>query len=306
MPRSSAQPVIAWVVATPCGARDEHLVAVLADGRPRQLGQARRARGPRAARSGSPSAARRGRRAPPAARRDDPPLDHHRDAVGEVLRLVHEVRREEDGLARRAEVADRRPGVAAGVRIEARRRLVEEQDVGVADEAEREVQAPALPAGERAGAGVALGVELDEVDELVGAEAARVPAAVHLQQLADRQLLLDAGGLQDDADPVAQLARRGAGVIPEDRDAPRRRDAVALGDLGDRRLAGPVGPQQAEHLAVGDVEADAADGHHVAVALVDLSYLDCGHAGKVGAGARGRKWRPAWIAHDICHPRSGG
>jgi hypothetical protein len=41
------------------------------------------------------------------------------------------------GLAGRAQLADRRPGVAARVRIEAGRRLVQEQQVGIADETER-------------------------------------------------------------------------------------------------------------------------------------------------------------------------
>ena len=97
---------------------------------------------------------------------DDLAVDHHGDAVGEVLRLVHEVRRQEDRLARRAQRADRRPGGAAGVRVKAGRRLVEEQHVGVADEAEREIQPAALAAGQLAGPRVALGVELDELDEV--------------------------------------------------------------------------------------------------------------------------------------------
>ena len=54
------------------------------------------------------------------------------------------------------------------MRVEAGRRLVEEQHVGVADQAEREVQPAALAAGQLAGLRVALGVELDEVDELAG------------------------------------------------------------------------------------------------------------------------------------------
>ena len=80
---------------------------------------------------------------------DDAPVDHHGDAVGQRLGLVHEVGGEEDRLAQRAEVLDRRPRLAAGRRVEAGGRLVEEEQVGVADEGEGEVQAAPLAAREQ-------------------------------------------------------------------------------------------------------------------------------------------------------------
>ena len=89
---------------------------------------------------------------------DEPPVDHDRDAVGQRLRLVHEVGGEEDGLAERAEVLDRRPGLAAGGRVEAGGRLVEEEQVGVADEREREVEAAPLAAREQLDARALLAV----------------------------------------------------------------------------------------------------------------------------------------------------
>ena len=61
---------------------------------------------------------------------------HH--AVGQRLRLVHEVGREEDRLAQRAEVLDRRPRLAAGGRVEAGRRLVEEQKLRVKRQSARD------------------------------------------------------------------------------------------------------------------------------------------------------------------------
>src|SRR4051794_12064555 len=71
---------------------------------------------------------------------DAPALDD-RDAVGELLRLVEVVRGQHDGLAQRAQRADRLPRVAPGHGVEARRRLVEEDQLRVADEREREVEA---------------------------------------------------------------------------------------------------------------------------------------------------------------------
>src|SRR5205823_9415320 len=81
--------------------------------------------------------------------RDDAPFTQDGDAVGELLRLVEVVRRQQDRLAERAQAADRLPGGAARGRVEAGRRLVEEDEVGVTDEREPEVEPPPLAAGER-------------------------------------------------------------------------------------------------------------------------------------------------------------
>ena len=95
------------------------------------------------------------------------------DAVGEPLRLLHVVRREQDALAQGAEVADRVPGLPPRGRVEAGRRLVEEDELGVADEREGEIEPAQLTAGERAHPRVALLGQADEVDHLVGAAVAR-------------------------------------------------------------------------------------------------------------------------------------
>src|SRR5690349_5484858 len=79
--------------------------------------------------------------------RQDPPVLDDRDAVGELLRLVEVVRRQHDGLAEVAQRADRAPRGTPRLRVEARRRLVEEDQLGVADERQREVQPALLAAG---------------------------------------------------------------------------------------------------------------------------------------------------------------
>jgi hypothetical protein len=68
------------------------------------------------------------------------------DAVGELLGLVEVVRREEDRLAERPQRANRLPRRAPRGGVEARRRLVEEDQLGIADERDGEVQPPLLPA----------------------------------------------------------------------------------------------------------------------------------------------------------------
>ena len=80
---------------------------------------------------------------------DDPPVLDDRHPVGQRLRLVEVVRREQDRLAERLERADRVPGVAARGRVEARGRLVEEDQLRVADQRQRQIQPPQLPARQR-------------------------------------------------------------------------------------------------------------------------------------------------------------
>src|SRR4051812_35074636 len=59
----------------------------------------------------------------------DPPLLDDRDAVAQRLRLVEVVRREQDRLAEVLQRAHGPPGVAPRLRVEARRRLVEEDEL---------------------------------------------------------------------------------------------------------------------------------------------------------------------------------
>src|SRR5206468_11976255 len=57
-----------------------------------------------------------------------------RDVVRELLRLVEIVRGEEDGPALPLEVSNQRPEFPPGARIQARRRLIEEEELWLADQ----------------------------------------------------------------------------------------------------------------------------------------------------------------------------
>ena len=98
---------------------------------------------------------------------DDPAVVDDDDPVGEVLGLVEVVRRQQDRGTEVAQALDELPGAAPRRGVEAGRRLVEEEQVGVADDAEREVEAAPLPAGEGAHPGVGLLVQAGQGDDLV-------------------------------------------------------------------------------------------------------------------------------------------
>src|SRR6185369_11788981 len=82
------------------------------------------------------------------AERDDAPVVHDRDAVAEPLSLVHIMRREQRGAALPAKRLDQVPELPPRLRVQARRGLVEEQQLGIVDERARERQALALPTGQ--------------------------------------------------------------------------------------------------------------------------------------------------------------
>ena len=92
------------------------------------------------------------------------------DLVGELVRLVEVLGGEHDRGAVAHERPDRAPHLVAAARVEAGRRLVEEQDARRQDEAGGEVEAAAHAAGvllHRLAAGVG---EAEVLEELVGAQ----------------------------------------------------------------------------------------------------------------------------------------
>ena len=90
----------------------------------------------------------------------------------------------------------------------------------------------------------------------------------------DRDLLLQVGGLQADADAVLELAGLDFGIAAEDADAAAAARAQAFQDFDGGGLAGAVGAEQAEDFAGAHFEIDALDGGEAAVALFESFYLD--------------------------------
>jgi hypothetical protein len=166
---------------------------------------------------------------------------------------------EQHGLAERAQRAHDLPRGAPRSGVEPGGRLVEEDQLGVADERQREVQPPPLAARERARAPVGRLLEPRERERVLDPSRRRVQAREVLERLAHGEVGVGAAALQDDADAAAQLGRPPRGVVPEHGDLAAVAVAMALEDLDGRRLAGPVGPQQAVDLAAADRERKAAN-----------------------------------------------
>src|SRR6478672_6354179 len=129
---------------------------------------------------------------------------HDRHAVAELFGLVHVVRREHDAASARSQLDDEVPQLPSRLRIEPRRRLVEEQQLRVADDGAGEREALLLSAAQLPDARLALLTELYDVDHLVHTPAALVEAAEEHHGLLHRQLLGELRLLKLDAEALTE------------------------------------------------------------------------------------------------------
>ena len=189
---------------------------------------------------------------------DDVPAVDDADAVGELLGLLEVLRREEDRRAVVVEQPHLAPERGAARRVQARRRLVEEQDPGPVHERHREVQAPAHAAGVRPEPPVAGVDELDAREQVVPAlarlgAAQAVERALQAQQLAAGHQRVERGLLERDADRPADLRGLRDDVEAGDDRAPGRRAQQRREDPHRRRLARAVGAEEPVDLAGRDL-----------------------------------------------------
>ena len=99
-----------------------------------------------------------------------------RDAGAQLLELGEDVAADDDRLAERAQLAEQLAQLDPGARVEAGRRLVEEQHLRVVDERVGEAQALLHAAREALDVGVALVAEVDELEQVADHPAPARPA----------------------------------------------------------------------------------------------------------------------------------
>ena len=230
---------------------------------------------------------------------DDPAGGDDRDAVGEPLRLVHVVRGQEDALAQSLEVRDHVPGLAAGRGVEPGRRLVEEEQLGVADQGHPDVEPAQLAAGEGAPRGHRPCGRARRARSSRRRQAGRGSS----RRRARASRARSARGACGIAGARSRSARASRGwARPGRRRARSRRPSCARGSpRAPRRSSssGAVGAEEREHLAGADLEVDPPHRLELAVGLAEPLDADrrrahgCGILGRCSRGARtGRYPRP--------------
>jgi hypothetical protein len=206
---------------------------------------------------------------------DDAAFVHDRQAMAQALRLVHEVSGEQDGLAFAHQLLQPFPDQVPRLGVEARRRLVEDQQVRVVHQGAGERQPALHAAGKGVEADVGLAGQAGELqqlrdargDELVGQ--AEV-AAVDLQVLGAGEVRVQVVELGHDADPGPRLPRPRRHRLAHQRDAAGIGHGQAQAAAQGCGLAGAVGAEQAETLAGLQGEGDAGHGLAAVVGLVQV------------------------------------
>src|SRR5688500_18560946 len=183
---------------------------------------------------------------------DQPAVVDDADAVAELLGLLEIMGGEDDGDALGVEAADIVPELLAQLDVDARGRLVEDQDRRRMDHRLGDQQ-PALHAA-RQSARIRVGLVLEphRAQQLKRAPVGlgnAVEAGLDLERLARREEGVEQDLLGHDADRTLGVAR-----MLIDVETPDRRRAFALGDqagedVDQSRLAGAVGAEQAENAA---------------------------------------------------------
>ena len=228
------------------------------------------------------------------AARDDPAVVDDGDLVGELVRLLEVLRRQEQRRSLAHLVADHVPHPEAAAGVEAGRGLVEEEEPRSADERGGEVEAAAHAAGVRLRDPVGGVLEVEPLQELPCAllrlgRAELVEASEHPEVLAAGEVLVDGcvlAGEPDQAPHCLGLTRdveprdgRPAGVGTEQ----RRENAHGRG------LARAVRAEQPEHRAFPHLEIDAVERPHLAAPraehLDEPFCLDHSHAPTLAAAA---------------------
>ena len=191
------------------------------------------------------------------------------DFFGEQIRFFEVLRREKNGRAFVGQLADRVPQRAPALRVEARRRLVQEKNGRAVHQRRGNVEATAHPT--RVGLhGTICGIrKVEPFEQLVRARA--IPLFRHVCELAHQAQVFPPGEIRVDrrelpcqADAIPHSGRLFDDVFAEDDRSP----LIGTQDRGedpDRRgLACAVRAEQPEDLAAFDLEIDALQRFDVA------------------------------------------
>ena len=203
---------------------------------------------------------------------DQAALVEYRDPVGELIGFLEVLGGEEDGHAVGHQVTDDRPHRAAAARVQSRRRLVQEDDLRVADERHRQVQLPAHTPGVGRRRLLRRLHQIEPLQQLRDdplAVAGDRAVQIHhqLQVLLPGQQLVHRRELTGDPDRRAHRLGLGRDVVPGD----AYRPTVGLHQRGQhvhrRRLTRPVRAEQGEDRARADIKIDAVEHDLVLVGL---------------------------------------
>src|SRR5690606_33426214 len=166
--------------------------------------------------------------------------------------------------------ADDVPHPVAGLRVQAGGDLVDEQDLRVVHQRQRDEHALPLPAGELLDVRPLLLRQLQARQDPPPVGRVAVEGGEQLQRLADLDPRGQGGGLELEAGALADLGDVLLRVEAQHLDRAAVAGPQALDALQQRGLASAVRPDHAEDLALADLEGDPVDGTQISIALRDV------------------------------------
>ena len=200
-------------------------------------------------------------------------------------RLADVLRRDDDRRAPAAQVAEVVPEPGAQDRVDAGRRLVEEQQLRVVDQRRSQCEAPLHPARALGELLAPVGAQVDEVEQVL--EPAAPPAQRHPVDGGDERQVAPHAQRREQhrllghvADPRPRRHAEVDRILAEDADraAARRGQADQLAD--ERGLAAAARADEADDRAPVDGQVDPVEHDLVAERL----HQTLGHDDRVGAG----------------------
>ena len=190
------------------------------------------------------------------------------------------MRGENDGMAVGIQAANELPQALPQLDVHARRRLVEHDHRRLVHQGLGHQDAAFHAARQRAHVDVGLRrqseVRDDFVDPVVIAPQAEI-ARLDAQRLADGKERVEHELLWHDAQHPARLSIAGHDVVPHDAGSAAVGAYEAGEDADQRRLAGTIGAQQSEELALLHHEVDRIERLQGAIALGHAAAFDGGH-----------------------------
>jgi hypothetical protein len=170
------------------------------------------------------------------------------------------------------------PELAPRQRIDAHRRLVEQQQLGRSHQCAGEAELLLHAARELAGRAIGEAGEVGHRQQPLVALAAflaryAVQVGVEVEVLLHAQVLVQAESLRHVADPVLDLLRGAGDVDAEHVQRPAAELDQAAGGTDQRRLAGAVGADEGGQRAARDLEGDAVERDDRLLRLLDDEAL---------------------------------
>ena len=216
------------------------------------------------------------------------------DAVADHLHVGHLVRRKKEGAPLVLEVQDQIADVSVGHRVQARRRLIKKQHFGVINQCLRDADALKHALGEGAQRLLARPLQADQFEQRVHALVLGGPGqpeerAVEADDFTGGHMLIEVGAFGQVGDLLLDVNI--AGGLAEDTDGAGAGEDQAKQGLDGGRLPGAVGAEEAEDLALIDIQADVVDGDDAAVLLDEMVDLNRLRVARVGIGGGRRRLR---------------